>query len=187
MKSVYTLFALLAFTIGINSNAAPLSVVAQQISVQAIRADFDNLINWKVGEAQNYDIELVFGKGTMVKTVAKEEGNAIWVKSTTNLMGQKDVSELLMSRTDGKILKFLHNGKEEQLPDSQIEIEDQDTQEITVPAGTFKTVHITAKMNEQKIELWANPKETCMDGGIQMKLESQFGDIFLKLTSFKKL
>ncbi len=148
-----------------------------------------NLINWKVGDTMSYDVEMgFFGKmGTSVKSVAKEEGGAIWVHQEMNLSGQKELIDMLINRADAKILKVLRNGQEMQMPDDKIEVISQDFAEVTVPAGTFKTVHIVAKSKQvSKIELWANPTDTAMDGGVKQIMATQFGDITMSLTSFKR-
>ena len=98
-----------------------------------------DLINWKVGDTQHYDVSLGFlGKGTMVKSVTKDEGTAIWVHQDMDLSVQKDVSDILINKADAKILKYIHNGKEEAITDDKLEVISQEYGEITVPAGTFK-------------------------------------------------
>ena len=150
-----------------------------------------NLINWTVGDTANYDVTLgALGKvGTMVKTVdrADEAQNAIWVKTNMNLSIQKDESEMLMSRADGKILQFIHNGKEESVPDSNIEVVSQDYTEVTVPAGTFKAIHIVANTTDVKgIEVWANPRDTVMEGTLKQTMPTQFGTVTVELTKFRR-
>ena len=36
-----------------------------------------NLINWKVGDTMSYSLSMLFGKGSMVKSVSKEEGKRL--------------------------------------------------------------------------------------------------------------
>ena len=56
-----------------------------------------------------------------------------------------------------------------------------------MPAGTFKCVHIVAKSKSaSKIELWANPAETVMEGSIKQIAASAMGDVTMEMTSFKK-
>ena len=148
-----------------------------------------DLINWKVGDNMVYDMELgFFGKlGVMNKSVTKDEGTAIWVTNSADLMGQKQVVEALINKADGKILKLIQNGQEQQIPDDPIEIISQEYTEVTVPAGTFKAMHVVAKSKQvEKIEIWANPTATAMDGAVQQIISTQMGDMTMKLTSFKK-
>ena len=57
---------------------------------------------------------------------------------------------------------------------------------MTVPAGTFKAIHIVAKNKQvDHIELWANPRDTVMDGAIKQTMTTQGIDIVMELTSFK--
>ncbi len=156
--------------------------------LQAMSAvDALNLINWKVGDRMNYQVSMLFGKGTMVKNVSKDEGTAIWLHQDINLMGQKQTADVLFNKADGKILKMLQNGKEVAVPDDKIEIISQDYAEVTVPAGKFQSIHIVAKSEKvSKIEMWANPTQTAIDGALKQIMATQFGDMTIELTSFKR-
>lgn len=149
-----------------------------------------DLIDWKVGDNASYNIMAgAFGNlGTMVKSVASEEGAAIWVKQEISMMGQKEVVEMLLNRADGKILKYRHNGKDQAIPDSDIEVISQDYTEVTVPAGKFKALHIVAKMKDGKeVELWANPRDTVMDGALRTIVDTgMIGKMDIQLTKFSK-
>jgi hypothetical protein len=148
-----------------------------------------SLINWKVGDSADYDIELAGnGKlGTMVKSATKEEGAAIWVKNDADLGGRSDVTEVLISRADGKILKMIHNGQEQSAPANDFQVISHDNASVTVPAGTFSCLHVVGKSKQSsKIELWINPNAVSLDGQIQMIAATQFGDMTMKLTAFKK-
>lgn len=149
-----------------------------------------NLIDWKIGDSMAYNIK-VFGSnmGTSTKAVTREEGNAIWMEQSMALMGQNQKAEALIDRATGKILKYIVNGKEQTVPDEALEIISQDYVDVTVPAGTFKSIHIVAKSESiQKMELWANPSETCMDGALKTIVKSSQlpVEITLELTSFRR-
>ena len=146
-----------------------------------------DLINWKVGDQAAFDVSIgAFGKiGTMNKSITKEEGGAIWIHQEANLVVQKDVTDMLLNRADGKVLKVIHNGKEETAPDEKPEIISQDTTEITVPAGSFKCIHVVGKTKTvEKFEIWANPRDTVMDGSLKMVISGQM-EITMELASFK--
>ncbi len=192
MKKIFvSLFAVLAV---FSNNSFASNDVVSLISENSAQMLVDsvaplNLINWKVGDTANFDVSAGnFGKlGTMVKSVTSEEGNAIWVEQKLDLGFQKDNSKMLMSRADGKILKFIHNGKEEALPDDKVEIISQDSQDVTVPAGTFQSIHIVAKTTKvKKIEAWINPRDTVMEGAIKQIISTDQIDITLELSSFKR-
>ena len=147
-----------------------------------------DLINWKVGDSMDYSITLgMFGNlGTSNKSVTKDEGAAIWVRQTMAMKTQNETVDILINKADGKILKLIRNGKEEAIPDEQLEIISQDYTEITVPAGKFSVLHVVAKTkNVSKIEIWANPPQTVMDGVVKQIITTQFGDLTMELTKFQ--
>jgi hypothetical protein len=155
--------------------------------VQAMDMDPLALINWKVGDSSDYNLSMVFGKGSMHKEVTGEEDRGVWLTQDVAIMGQKDNSQVLFDRDTGKILKMLHNGKEQAVPNEQPEIISQEYTDVTVPAGTFKSIHIVAKTKSvKKIEIWANNKEVVIDGAIKEILSTQFGDLTLELTKQNK-
>ncbi|MGE0614288.1 MAG: hypothetical protein AB7P04_01495 [Bacteriovoracia bacterium] len=191
-KHIATLGIIAAFIAG-PANAAldreTVAAIGHEVALQMVdSARTLNLIEWKVGDTANYDVSALFGKvGTMVKTVDREEGEAIWVKSSMDLMGQKQVVEMLINRADAKVLKMIQNGKEVEVPNDPLEVISQDYAEITVPAGKFKTIHIVAKSAKvKKIEVWANPQETVMEGSIKQIVSAQI-EVKMELTSFKKI
>ncbi|MBU6374807.1 MAG: hypothetical protein KGQ59_02320 [Bdellovibrionales bacterium] len=146
-----------------------------------------DLINWKVGDTMSYQLSMVFGKGTMVKSVNKDEGTALWLHQDINIMGQNQTADVLINKADGKILKMIQNGKEVQIPDDKVEVISQDYADVTVPAGTFSSIHIVAKTKQvSKIEMWANPSETALDGALKQIMATTFGNMTLELTSFKR-
>ncbi|MCO5142725.1 MAG: hypothetical protein M9962_06515 [Oligoflexia bacterium] len=157
-----------------------------QASIAADRA-ISNLINWKIGEYQEYDITAMFGNlGKMRKYVASEQGNAIWVNSETSggMIGNNKV-EALIDRATGQVLEMRQNGQPQEIPNDPIEVIDQESTTVTVPAGRFEVIHITAKSKQiKKLEVWANPRDITMDGAAQMAIDSGFLPMTLKLTSF---
>lgn len=149
------------------------------------RANPYDLINWKVGDTANYNLTMSFLKGKMVESVTSDEGKAIWVRQAMDLMIQKEVIDILINKADGKILKMLRNGQEMQVPNDKITIISQEYTEVTVPAGTFKCIHVVAKSEQMpKIEIWANPQATVMEGNLKQIATTQMGEILLELTSF---
>ena len=146
------------------------------------------LLNWKVGDSSDYTVSMSFGKGNMHKEVTGEEGNGVWLTQKVAIMGQKDNSQILLDRDTGKVLKMLHNGKEEAVSNEQPEIISQDYTDVTVPAGTFKAMHIVAKTKTVKhLEIWNNTKEVVIDGDIKDIISTQYGDVTLELTKQHKV
>ncbi|OFZ02147.1 MAG: hypothetical protein A2070_04820 [Bdellovibrionales bacterium GWC1_52_8] len=149
-----------------------------------------DLINWKVGDTASYDVKISsFGKmGTNVKTVTKDEGTSIWLTQDLNLSGQKQLAEAQISKADGKILKLIVNGKEQEIPNDPLEIISQDYADVTVPAGTFQCIHVIAKSKQiSKLEVWMNPRDTVMDGMIKQIAQTQLFPLTMELTSFKRM
>lgn len=149
-----------------------------------------DVINWKVGDTASFNVLAgSFGNiGTMVKSVTKDEGTAIWLLQDMNLMVQKQKAEALINKADGKLLKLIVNGQEQQIPNDPIEVISQDYADVTVPAGTFKAIHVIAKSKQaSKIEVWMNPRDTVMEGTIKQIMETSMMPLTLELTSFKKM
>ena len=170
------------------ANEGILSVDAQVKAVMTSVTPFD-LINWKVGDKSAFDVKAgSFGKlGTMIKSVTKDEGTTLWLTSDMNLMIQQQKVEMQINKADGKVLKTIVNGKEQAPSDDKIEIISQDYTEVTVPAGTFKCMHIVAKSSQAPhIEVWANPRETVMEGTLKQSITTQGMDVVLELTSFSR-
>jgi hypothetical protein len=184
IRKFFTVIALLAA-------GAATSARAEILSAQEMEGLFQlsglNLINWKVGDRMEYSVSVgMFGKiGSMIKTVSKDEGTALWVHQEVDLKIQKQVVDMLINKADGKILKLIQDGKEAQIPNDKLEVISQDYGEVTVPAGTFDAVHIIAKTQQvSRIELWANPAATVMDGGLKQIMDTQMGKIVMELLKF---
>jgi hypothetical protein len=189
MKIRMFLIGVLALGFIGSANAAIVTKDAIQTAITQSNLASLALIDWKVGDAQDYNVDLGlpgFG-GTMHKEATKEEGNGIWVKQQLELPIMNDTSEMLMDRNTGKILKFIHNGKEEAVPSGDIEIVKTENTQITVPAGTFKVMHVIAKSKDvSQIELWANPRVISLDGGAKMYMDQGQIKITMELTKFVK-
>lgn len=188
-KLILSLVAGVMAFAGSQAQAKTGAELALDIAVATIQADrqINNLINWKVGEFTDYNIEAMgMELGKMKKYVASEVGNNIWMNQDMSggMIGEQKV-EVLMDRANGQILEMKQNGKKVEVPNDPIELIDQESTTITVPAGTFDVIHITAKSKQaKKIEVWANPRDIALDGGAQMYIESGFLPMTLKLTAF---
>lgn len=173
-----------------NAQAADVAS-AVQINTQLMMDTISTmaLINWKVGDNSDYAVTLegLPINGTLHKEATKEEGNGIWLKQDLDLMIQKDSQEILMDRNTGKVLKYVHNGKEEAMPDDKIEIVSTNSAQITVPAGTYKVMHIVAKSKQiPAIEIWENTRDICLDGTAKTYMDQGQVKITMELTKFVK-
>jgi hypothetical protein len=102
-------------------------------------------------------------------------------------MSQNEVIEIQLNKADGRILKMLRNGQEQAIPNEKIEVISQDFTDVTVPAGTFKAIHIVAKTEKvSKIEVWSNPRDTVMDGTLKQIVATGFMDLTTSLTRFNR-
>lgn len=182
-------FSMLAFVAKSNAQIQN----SQEFVVNAIKAQAAiekkafNVINWRVGDYQNYKITAGFmgDVGTMEKWVEREEGNMIWVHSKTAGQIGDNLTEVLLDRATGQVKKIIQNGREQEIPNDPLEIISQDETNVTVPAGTFQAIHIVAKSKKiKKLEAWINPRDTIMDGNLKMIIESGFVPMTLALTKF---
>ena len=170
--------------------AGPAQADERNLSLETILtavAPFD-VINWKVGDTASYKVSIAsFLNGTMVKSVSKDEGTSLWVKQDLDLSIQKQVIEMQLNKADGKVLKVLINGQEQQIPNDKVEVISQDYVDVTVPAGTFKAIHIVAKAGGKNVEVWANPRDTVMEGTLKQIADTgMVGNMVMELTSFKR-
>ncbi len=146
-------------------------------------------ISFKVGDENNYAIDMGFLKGTMNMLVKSIEAEGVWIfqKMDLGFAGKQDVQTLIDPNT-GKIIKMIVNGKEQTPPETNLEVIDMTEERITVPAGTFDSIHIRAKNTKDKSEInqWANPRDIPIGGMLKQIVPSQFGNVTIVLTSFKK-
>jgi hypothetical protein len=146
-----------------------------------------NLIDWSVGDKATYDIDLGFlGKGSVVKEATEEEGNALWIVTDAKTPMGAQKAEALISREDGTILKLIVDGKEQEVPESNFEIISKEAAEVTVPAGTFKTIHVKLKdkSDDSEMEAWVNPKDIPLGGIVKNVTAKGFLTVTLLLKSF---
>ncbi len=147
-----------------------------------------NVIDWKIGDYSNYNLDLgFFGKGKVHKEATKEEGNALWVVTTAKTPAGDQKIEALIDRANAKILKLIINGKEEKYQDHDLEVTLREESQITVPAGTFKAIHlkIKDKTENMDIESWLNMKDIVLEGMAKSIIKKNaFITITTELTDF---
>jgi hypothetical protein len=188
-KLTLSLLAGLLALAGAQAQAMDNAQLVRNIALASLAGEvqINNLINWKVGEYTNYNIEAMgMPLGTMKKYVASEQGNNIWLNQDMEgqMLGNHKV-EVLMDRATGQVLEMKQDGKKAEVPNDPIEMISQDATQITVPAGTFEVIHVVAKSKQiKKLEVWANPRDIALDGGAQMTVDSGMFPMTLKLTSF---
>ncbi|MGZ3693459.1 MAG: hypothetical protein ACXWQO_04660 [Bdellovibrionota bacterium] len=184
-KLTLAMLAGLLATFGVAQANSDTDALVRQIALSQLTGPGAlNVINWKVGEFGDMNIE-GFGMplGTIHKFVASEEGNFIWFQQDMagSLIGNHKV-EAKMDRATAKIVELKQDGKAQEIPDGKLEIISQDSASITVPAGTFESIHIVAKDSKgQQMEVWMNPRDITLDGAAQEIIKGQI-TMTLKLT-----
>lgn len=146
-------------------------------------------LNWKVGDENNYKIDMGFIQGTMVMRVREIGNDGIWMDQLVDLgFAGKQTINILLDPVTGEIKKMIVNGKEQQPPKTDIEVLEMKEDKITVPAGTYDCIHarILDRTNNQEINTWMNPRLIPLSGMLKTIQPSQFGQVTILLTSFKK-
>lgn len=148
-----------------------------------------NVIDWRVGDYAHYDLDLGFlGKGTLKKLVESDTKEALWVTIDIKTpMGEQNVKALIR-KSDGKTLKLIVDGKEQEVQEPNIEIIEQRPEKITVPAGTFRAIYLKVKDKTQNvlIEAWINPLEITVGGVAKSIVKKDFLTMTTELTKFGK-
>ncbi|MCM2355037.1 MAG: hypothetical protein NDI63_15570 [Pseudobdellovibrio sp.] len=146
---------------------------------------------WQVGDENNYKITMGFLPGTMkmfVREINADRTEA-WLVQDVNLLIQKQKIEALIDMNTGETKKMLVDGQEQQVPASNYEIIDQKEAQVTVPAGTFRTMYIKIQdngNNGQITEQWVNGRDIPVNGMAKSMSDSPLGKVTIELTSFKK-
>jgi len=176
-----------SFTAHAYGTVAESLFASQQAQIQA--SVVAQSLNWKVGDENNYKLNMGgFINGTMKMTVREIGADGAWLVQDVDLMIQKQKVEALIDMNTGAMKKMIVNGKEQQPPKSDYEIVDQKEDHITVPAGEFDAIYIKVKdkaQNNQISEQWVNPRDIPISGMLKSVSDSQLGKVTMELTSFK--
>ena len=183
----------LSFIFAMSAQASPLSLqfeIHKQM-IAMIESLHGMALDWKVGDTASYDLNVGdFIKGSMVMTVKSIDGDGIWLNQDADLgfAGKQEVQELL-DPTTGAIKKMIANGQEQQIPKQDLEVIDTIEEQVTVPAGTFSSIHVRAKdksNNDGEVNAWLNPQLVPVGGALKQSAPTQFGVMTMELNSFKK-
>lgn len=166
-----------------------ISGVEQQLHIQLMSSVHNMGLNWKVGDQNNYSLDMGFIKGGMVMTVNSIGDDGIWLDQDMDLgFAGKQQAKALIDPNTGEVKKLIVNGKEQEIPKQNVEIVETKEDKITVPAGTFDCIFVRLhdKDNNNDIQTWINPREIPISGMLKTIQPGQFGDVTLLLKSFKK-
>ncbi len=146
-------------------------------------------LNWKQGDENNYSVDMGFIKGSMVMLVKSITAEGIWMDQNIDLgFAGKQQVQILLDQNTGEVKKMIVNGKEQAAPKNNVEVVEVKDDKITVPAGTFECLHATLqdKDNKEQFNIWVNPQAIPLSGMLKTIQPSQFGEVTILLTSFKK-
>lgn len=176
-----------------NVQAAPSAldaVVAAQTSVIQ-ETNFSGL-DWKVGDTSVYDLTMaIIIKGTMTMSVASIGEEGIWMNEDIDLGHEiKQQIQILLDPTTGATKKIVVAGKEQAAPKQDIEVIETTEEQITVPAGTFDSMHVTARnkasTKNNEINIWMNPQVVPVGGTLKQITSTPIGKMTTVLRSFVK-
>lgn len=164
--------------------------VAKAINAQIFANSQIN--DWKVGDQASYSLVIgSFIKGSMVMGVKAYDSNGLLLTQNMDLgFAGKQNCEVLIDTSTGQTKKMTCNGQDQDPGQAgEIEVIEMKEATITVPAGTFECAHIRAKnkKDDSEIQQWVNPTEIPVLGLIKSLMPSQFGEVNVELTSFKKM
>ncbi len=177
----------LAFSLSAHATTSIVDVLVNHLTVQN---EIEPLrLNWNVGDKANYNVNMGFISGTMVMSVASVTDTEIWMNQDLDLgfMGKQKV-ETLLDRNTGAVKKMIVNGKEEQVPSQDIEVVSTNQESITVPAGTFDSMHVVLreKGKTDEIHMWANPVAIPISGLLKQVAPGPMGQVTIECTSFSR-
>lgn len=181
----------LGLALSTTAMSAPIQGLVASLN-QGIFSEVDaGAFNWKVGDTASYNMNAGFVKGSMVMTITSINGNEVTINQKLDLgfLGKQDC-DATIDASNGQTTKLVCNGQEQQRPEQgDIEVVDMKEDKITVPAGTFDCIHITAKNKKDNSELnqWINPKLVPVSGLIKAVTPSPLGKVTVELKSFRKM
>jgi hypothetical protein len=185
------IIAALGLAVTVQAHAAPsvFDVVRniQQVSImdQARTQGLD----WKVGDANNYTLDMGFIKGSMSMRCSQVAADGIWLDQDMDLgFAGKQQAQMLIDPNTGEVKRMVVGGKDQQVPKQNIEIVEVTEDHITVPAGAFDCIHarIKDKDTNQETNAWINPQLIPLSGMLKTIQPSQFGQVTIELKSFVK-
>lgn len=191
MRKGLLILATLLFTSPVWAGTLNTQVLDYRALQASIMDEAETLgLPWKVGETADYKINMGFISGTAHMQVRELIAEGFWVQQDIAIMGQQQKVEILFDKNTGKILQLIVNGEKQTPPDAgdQEVVETKEAQ-ITVPAGTFKTIYVKIlnKKDNKTSEAWVNMAEIPIAGLVKQVSPGPMGNVTLELTAFNKL
>lgn len=188
---IKALIATIGLAFSINAVAAPNlaeTLANQQAQLLSGQVQTQGL-NWKVGDQNNYKLDMGFIQGTMIMKLREIVSEGYWLDQDMDLgFAGKQQASILLDPNTGEIKKMIVNGQEQKIPENTTEIVEVTEDKITVPAGTFDCIHarLKDKNDGKETNAWINPQAIPLSGMLKTIQPSQFGNVTIVLTSFKK-
>lgn len=149
-----------------------------------------DVTKWKIGDTMQYEVNVsnVGRVGDSTKKVTKDEGHAVWVRQSVQILFHRETVEVLVNKADGKILKVVRNGKEQPPEDNKFEvIKEERGVTVKVPAGEFTALYYKGKMKDvQSLEVWASPSEALIEGSVKQVITVSLGTVTMELKEMKR-
>jgi hypothetical protein len=121
----------------------------------------------------------------MQMLIREQVKDNFWINQKLLINGQENLVELLVNPANGEILKMIVNGDEKEIPENpEMEVVATENVDITVPAGTYATLHVTLqeKGTDKVTDTWLNQTEIPVSGMVKTIQPSQFGKVKIDLT-----
>jgi hypothetical protein len=185
------IIAALGLAVTIQAQATPtvFEAISQAQQVSILDQAKTQGLDWKVGDRNDYVLDMGFIKGSMTMKMREIAADGYWLDQDMDLgFAGKQQAQMLLDPNTGEIKKMIVNGKEEQIPKQNIEIVEVVEDRITVPAGTFDCIHarIKDKDTNKESNAWINPQLIPLSGMLKTIQPSQFGNVTIELKSFLK-
>jgi hypothetical protein len=176
---------------GVNASATTVNDLAYQITSGVMSDVGAQGFSFKVGDTASYSLNMGgFIKGDMVMTVKAVEADSVTISQDMNMgfLG-KQACEIVLNPNTGEQKSMVCNGQAQKPGDKDdVTLVESKEDTVKVPAGTFTCLYIKAHSKSQNadIEQWVNPKIIAVFGLAKTLAPSQFGQVTIELTSFKK-
>jgi hypothetical protein len=192
MTKFFGLIAAALVAISIQAKASQIDFVQLANNIEAqtmVHAQLAAGLNWKVGDQADYSVSIGgFINGTSHNFVREDIGTSLWMVQDMDLgIAGKQMVEVLINKSTGKIEKMLVGGKEQAVPDAgDQEVVEMHEDKVTVPAGSFPCIYakIKSKKDNSIQEAWINPQTVPMSGLLKALADSQFGKVTQEATKF---
>ena len=109
----------------------------------------------------------------------------VTIADAINIAGQSENAVEVIDLQTGKVISVTVNGQAQTVPDQTVKVISQVEESVTVPAGTFDSIHLVVQdAQSNQSDIWANPNLIPVGGTIKMTGKQQSYTVLLELASF---